>query len=81
MLGDYRFVVEMDLVVDMADEFERLYGLNDVADALIEALMDIPESRFDSVLLNVEDDTAYFVVMPPKKWTEGIAMARKLARV
>ena len=79
--GDYRFVVEMDLVIDMADEFERLYGINERADNLIEALMDEPPQSFEQELLGVDGMTAYFVVMPPRKWREGIVMARKLARV
>ena len=78
---DYRFVVEMDLVIDMADEFERLYGISERADDLIESIMEEPPSRFDSVLLSVEGDVAYFIVTPPRKWTEGLAMVMKLARV
>lgn len=81
MHGDYRFVVEMDLVIDMADEYERLYGVNDRADDLIESIMEEPPSRFESVLLNVEGDVAYFIVTPPRKWVDGLAMVRKMVRV
>lgn len=81
MLGDYRFVIEMDLVIDMADDFERLYGISDRADDMIEAIMEEPPDRFDHELLAVENNTAYFIAMPPRKWVEGLAMVRKLARV
>lgn len=81
MLGDYRFVTEMDLVIDMADEFENLYGISDRADDMIEAIMDSPPERFDHELLAVEGNTAYFIAMPPRKWVDGLAMVRKLARV
>lgn len=81
MHGDYRFVVEMDLISDMADEFEALYGLNAAADALIDAVMEFPPECLDHVLLNVDGDTAYSIAMPPRKWVEGLAMVRKMARV
>lgn len=81
MLGDYRFVIEMDLVIDMADEFEAMFGMNDKADRLIEVIMDSPPERFDHELLAVEGNTAYFIAMPPRKWVDGLAMVRKLARV
>lgn len=81
MLGDYRFVIEMDLVIDMADEFESLYGISARADDMIEAIMGDPPERFDHELLNVDGMTAYFIAMPPRKWVDGLAMVRKLARV
>lgn len=71
----------MDLVIDMADEFERLYGINERADDLIEALMDEPPQSFEQELLGVDGMTAYFIVKPPRKWVDGLAMVRKLARV
>ena len=81
MLGDYRFVIEMDLVIDRADDCERLYGISDRADDMIEAIMEDPPERFEHELLSVEGSTAYFIAMPPRKWVEGLAMVRKLARV
>lgn len=81
MLGEYRFVVEMDLVIDMADDFERLYGISDRADDMIEAIMEEPPEWFYHELLAVEGNTAYFIAMPPRKWVEGLAMVRKMVRV
>lgn len=68
-------------MIDMADEFDRLYGINDRADDLIDALMEEPPQSFEQELLGVEGMTAYFIVKPPRKWVEGLAMARKLDNV
>ena len=83
MLGDtgYRLIVEMELVIDMADEFERLYGINDRADLLIDALMEEPPPFFEQELMCVDGNTAYFIVLPPRRWRETLEMVKKLARV
>lgn len=86
MLGEYRFVVEVELVRDMADEFcmimDTYEGINsERVCAYIDALMDAEPESFETVLLNVDGPVAYFIAMPPRKWVDGLAMVRKMVRV